>query len=214
MRYAIFSDVHNHTQALRQVLADARQRDVSAFFCLGDIGIDECVDIIRESDIPTVFGNWEASNWKHLSPKNQGWILARPPIIRKDGFWLTHAGPFWPNRINSLEDLNNSSHISVKGSLFPYLHFEGDSLWETIALLIDTKIPLMFHGHSHRQLAWRFTRTNKLQRLHPQDFVLVPGETYVVGVGSVGRPLDGPGASYVIYDAAATRVEMLRLARQ
>ena len=212
MRYAIFSDVHNHTQALLEVLKDARQRDADAFFCLGDIGIDECLDIIRETGIPTVFGNWEVSNWKNLSATNQAWVLGRPPIIRENGFWLTHAGAFWPNKIRSLEDLNNSPYIRVKGGLFPYLHFYGYSLLQTIAFLLDSRISLMFHGHSHRQLGWRFTRMNKLQRLHARYFVLVPGETYVVGVGSVGRPLDGPGASYVIYDDSASSVELVRLA--
>jgi diadenosine tetraphosphatase ApaH/serine/threonine PP2A family protein phosphatase len=67
----------------------------------------------------------------------------------------------------------------------------------------------MFHGHTHRQMAWRFTGDNHLQQLGHRPIALRPGDTVIVGVGSVGRPLDGPGAAYVIYDDEVQHVEMV-----
>ncbi len=211
MRYAIFSDVHNHTDALKQVINDAQTRAVDAFYCLGDVGIDACVNLVREINAPTVFGNWEASNWRYLSPENRQWVLNLPPVIRDERFWLTHAAPFWPPPIKTLADLHSNAHIRVKGNLFPYLHYEENSLWECIALLTEAKVPLMFHGHTHRQLVWQFTNDNRLLRLHKPTVELAAGTTLIVGVGSVGRPMDRPGAAYVIFDAGTNLIELARL---
>ena len=211
MKYAIFSDIHSRTEALQQALADARSRLVDAMFCLGDVGVDSCVDLLRQADVPTVFGNWEVSNWRHLSAGNCEWAMRLPPMRKLDGFWLTHAGPFWPPKIKTLADLESDRPVWTRGNLFPYLHFEKDSLWKTIALLTEMQVPLMFHGHTHRQLGWRFTRSNKLQRLSGPDIELLPGETYVIGVGSVGRPQDGPGVCYALFDSDARVVSLLRL---
>jgi diadenosine tetraphosphatase ApaH/serine/threonine PP2A family protein phosphatase len=95
--------------------------------------------------------------------------------------------------------------------LIRYLHFESPALWEIIGSLAQAGVSLMFHGHTHRQMAWRFTADNHLQRLTRRAILLRPDDTLVVGVGSVGRPEDGPGAAYVIYDDELRQVELLRI---
>jgi predicted phosphodiesterase len=211
MRYAIFSDIHNETAALSTVLRHAGQQQVSSYFCLGDVGTDACVDLVRDVGAPAVFGNWEVSGWRHLSARNQPWVLKLPPIRRESSFWLTHAGLAWPTTLATLADLNANRHKAPMSDLFPYLHYESEALWQTIAVLIEAHVPLMFHGHTHRQMAWRFTGDNYLQQLGHRPIALRPGDTVIVGVGSVGRPLDGPGAAYVIYDDEAQQVEMVRV---
>lgn len=211
MRYAIFSDIHNHTAALEIVLSHAARQQVDGYFCLGDVGIDECVDLVRAVNVPTVFGNGEVSGWRYLSPENQEWVMALPPLCRQPGFWLTHAAPLWPAKFTSLSALLADRHAAPMAALFPYLHHESEALWQTIAVLTAANIPLMFHGHTHRQLAWRFSAGNQLQKVQHRLITLQPGETWLVGVGSVGRPLDGPGPAYVIYDDAARQVEMVRV---
>ncbi|GAB4437737.1 MAG: hypothetical protein Kow0031_19560 [Anaerolineae bacterium] len=211
MRYAIFSDIHDNLTALQQVLAHISTQAVDACFCLGDIGDDACVSLLRDREMPTVFGNGEAYSWRELHPENRQWVLGLPPMIREPEFWLTHAGPFWPHKIRSLNDFVNNGLGRARHKPFPYLHYEEDSLWATIAALTEADVTLMFHGHTHRQLAWRFMRSNKLQRSYNPLLHLKPGETYVVGVGSVGSPNDGPGACYAIFDSAAQTVELIRL---
>ena len=211
MRYAIFSDIHNNVSALERALRHTTDHGIDMRFCLGDVGVDSAVDLLRTKSVPTVFGNWETSNWRQLKAENQTWALELPPMIREKAFWLTHAGPFWPFKIQSLQDFTNNSYVRVKGNFFPYLHYDEDSLWGTIAVLTEANISIMFHGHTHRQLVWRFTRSNKLLRNDQKVLKLEQGETYVVGVGSVGLPYDGPGICYVVYDDAEQTVEMVRL---
>lgn len=210
MRYAIFSDVHNEAKALLKVLHHARQQAVDSYFCLGDVGIDDCVALVRESDAPTVFGNWEVSGWRHLSPENQAWSLGLPPCRKETHFWLTHATPLWPAHLTSLADLRTHRHDMPLTQLFPYLHFECPALWEIIGSLTQANVPLLFHGHTHRQMVWRFTADNHLQKLTHSQITLRPGDTLIVGVGSVGRPEDGPGAAYAIYDDSLKQVELIR----
>ena len=209
MRYAIFSDIHNHTAALQEVLQHAGQQRVDQYFCLGDVGIDECVNLVRAANASTVFGNWEVSGWRYLSPDNQKWLLELPPIRREAQFWLTHAAPLWPDRFTTLSAFLAGRHFVPISQLFPYMHYESEALWETLALLSTAGIPLLFHGHTHRQLAWCFSDDNRLQKVHQRSFALQPGQTWVVGVGSVGRPLDGPHPAYVIYDAETSTVELM-----
>ncbi len=211
MRYAIFSDIHNHTTALATVLHHAGQQGVDRYFCLGDVGIDECVERVREVGAPTVFGNWEVSGWPYLSPENQRWALHLPPVRKEPQFWLTHATPLWPATLATLADLNANRYKWPMSQLFPYLHFELPALREIIGSLAQAGVSLMFHGHTHRQMAWRFTADNHLQRLTHRAILLRPDDTLVVGVGSVGRPEDGPGAAYVIYDDELSQVELVRV---
>ncbi|MCK6625256.1 MAG: metallophosphatase family protein [Anaerolineae bacterium] len=211
MRYAIFSDVHNEAKALTKVLDHARRQAVDGYFCLGDVGIDGCVELVRNNAVPTVFGNWEVSGWSRLSADNQQWALSLPPLRKEASFWLAHATPLWPPQLTTLADLQAHRHDVPLSQLFPYLHFECQPLWDIIGALTRAGIPLLFHGHTHRQIIWRFTADNYLQRLTRPLITLRPGDTLLVGVGSVGRPEDGPGAAYVIYDDTLKQVEMIRV---
>lgn len=210
MRYAIFSDVHNHAAALAAVLQHAQQQGVDGYYCLGDIGIDSCVELTRSVNAATVFGNWEVSNWQRLSPKNRGWVLSLPPQRKMERFWLTHAAPFWPEPLTSLNDVISHRHDLSFSRLFSYLHQESEELWDSIALLTAAGIPLMFHGHTHRQLIWRFTNDNQLQNSTQPKIKIKTSDTLIIGVGSVGQPLDGP-SSYVIYDDEVQEVELVRV---
>jgi len=211
MRYAIFSDVHNECSALERVLAHAQKQGVDGYFCLGDIGVDNCVELVRQVSAPTVFGNWEVAHWSSLQPINQRWALNLPPIRKYKTFWLTHAAPFWPSTITSLADFKANRHRLPMAVHFPYLYREMNELWNAFATLTEANIPLMFHGHTHRQIIWRFSADNQLQKLSSQTITLAPEETFIIGVGSVGRPLGLPGAAYVIYDEATRQIDLIRL---
>lgn len=212
MRYAIFSDIHNESAALALILKHAGTQQVDAYFCLGDVGIDACVNQVRDVGVPTVFGNWEASNWRYLSSENQKWALNLPAILKLKNIWLTHAAPFWPDGVATLVDLIQDPYRIPRSRLFPYLHVESELLWEVLAMLGEANVPLLFHGHTHRQMAWQFTGDNQLKRLSgARTIQLTPDDTLIVGVGSVGRPLDSSSASYVIYDDEAGVVELIRV---
>ncbi len=211
MRYAIFSDIHNNRSALALVLSHAKKQGVDGYFCLGDVGVNDCVALVREVNASTVFGNWEVSNWRYLSADNQNWVLGLPALRKQEGFWLTHAAPFWPTNIKTLTDLNANRYQVPMTRLFPYLHYESEAVWQTVATLAQANIPIMFHGHTHRHMVWCFTQANQLKRLLQHSISIQPGHTLIVGVGSVGRPLDGPHPGYVIYDDVAKQVELITI---
>jgi predicted phosphodiesterase len=214
MRYAIFSDIHNHYEALSQVLAHAGQQGANRYFCLGDIGdirADRCITRIRELNIATVFGNWELLIWPYYSPENQQWLLNLPPLHKESHFWLTHAAPFFRPDIVTLADIKEEQRNLLNSKTFPYLHINSAALWKTITILMEFNIPLLFHGHTHCQIIWRFTDNNQLQKLTTRAITLLPKDILIVGVGSVGRSEDSPKPSYVIYDDQTQVIELIRV---
>jgi len=213
MRYAIFSDIHNHSAALDAALQDAAGRAIDVYLCLGDVGIDSCVHLVRNVGAETVFGNWEVSGWRTLSPANQAWALQLPPMRTYDGFWISHAAPTWPKNISSLEKFLKARHQLGMSKQFPYYIGQSTALWDAFSELLTAQIPLLFHGHTHRQVVWELSPTNLLNKKPPADFSLAGGYAYVVGVGSVGQPRDLPGPAYVVFDTATDQVEFIRLRR-
>ena len=96
-------------------------------------------------------------------------------------------------------------------SVFPYYVRETDALWQAFSELLKANIPLLFHGHTHQQIVWTLTPKNNLKQSRPQELKLVPGNTYIIGVGSVGQPKDSVHPSYVVFDSAARQVEFIRI---
>ncbi len=210
-RYAIFSDVHNHTTALKAMLQDVAARKVKAYLCLGDTGIDACVNLVRNVGAETVFGNWEVSGWRSLSPANQRWTLNLPPVRQYADFWFSHAAPAWPQKITSLQSfLQNRHQISFSRAFPAYLN-ESNSLWQAFSELMAARVPLFFHGHTHRQTVWTFTPDNEIKRGAATNFALLANTIYIIGVGSVGQPRDIPQPGYVIFDSVSMGVEFVRL---
>jgi predicted phosphodiesterase len=208
MRYAIFSDIHNNNHALRHMLRDAHQRNINAYLCLGDIGTDPSIQLVHGINAESVFGNWEVSGWRYLSPKLQQQALALPPMRKYDNFWISHAAPTWSDSVTSLQQfLKNRSSMS---SVFPYYVRESDALWQAFSELLNANIPLLFHGHTHQQIAWTLTPDNELKQSRPQALEVVPGNTYIVGVGSVGQPKDSAHPSYAVFDADTQQIEFIR----
>ena len=91
-------------------------------------------------------------------------------------------------------------------SVFPYYIRESDELWQAFAELLNAKIPLFFHGHTHQQITWTLSADNDLKQSRPKELKLVPENTYIVGVGSVGQPKDSTHPSYVVFDADTKQI--------
>ena len=96
-------------------------------------------------------------------------------------------------------------------SVFPYYLRESDELWQAFSELLNANIPLLFHGHTHQQMVWTLTPDNDLKKSRPQELKLVSGNTYIVGVGSVGQPKDSAHPSYVVFDTDTRQVEFIRV---
>lgn len=202
MRYAILSDIHGDLLALERVLADARLQDAEAILCLGDVGSDACLDRLRQAGAELTFGNWEVSQWGYLRQDNQAWVRSLPPLLRSDSLLAVHAAPWWPEGLSNVEDF--MEYVLQQGVkwrvLFPYLDQDEDAFWQAVAELENADQRILFHGHTHIQMARRVGPTGHMTRLRQPEFILDRRARYIVGVGSVGRPEDSPAPKYVLYD--------------
>ncbi len=216
MRYALLSDVHNRRLRLEAALADARARGADRIISLGDVGGDECVELLRAAGALTVFGNYEVSGWRSLAGEHRTWVSSWPPMLTEDHFIAVHAVPWWPS---GLETIDQFAHwLDVTGSrwqaLFPYMTEDENHLMRAAAYLEDVGRSVVFHGHTHRQTAWRFTSSGTPKRIRSRTVRVDRAYRYVVGVGSVGIPEGGGWAAYTLYDEATTRIDLIRLSRR
>lgn len=202
MRYAILSDIHGNLLALERVLTDARRQDIEAILCLGDVGSDACLDRLRQAGADMIFGNWEVSQWSYLREDNQAWVRDLAPLRVGDNFLAIHAAPWFPKGLSNVEDfMNYILHQKVRWRvLFPYLDHDQDARWQAVAELENAGRAILFHGHTHVQMAYRVEPTGQMVRLCQPQFTLDGRARYIVGVGSVGRPEDSPAPKYVLYD--------------
>ena len=73
MRFAVFSDTHSNIEALKAFLSTVQNMNIDKMFCLGDTAgyganPNECIDLIRFVDIPTVMGNHDECISKNVVP--------------------------------------------------------------------------------------------------------------------------------------------------
>jgi len=212
-RIAFLADVHGHCEALQRAIADATTWGAEQFYALGDIGDGDCLVMLREIDALPVFGNWEASRWASLSLADQAWVRNWPPLRYGEDFVVAHATVDWPSDITDVAAA--AREVSRRGghwlSLFPSLDRDEPARWRTIVALETAGKRILFHGHTHVQETWQFDQQNKLRRLRETTWTVEEDKLYLVGVGSIGQSLDGPGICYARYDRATGRVTLRRL---
>ncbi len=107
-------------------------------------------------------------------------------------------------------------------TLFPRLDRDEDAVWRALAVMEEQGIRVAFHGHTHVQKVWSWADQGDAHRRlaamsHLHELVLSPGPAhapnrYIVGVGSVGQPHDGPLGRYAIYDSSNDLVLLCPLA--
>ena len=191
MRIGVLSDIHSNRVAFEAVLADVP--DVDALVCAGDVvGYNpwpaECVELVREREIPTVVGNHDRAvasgttfrfnsmakagvehSRRRLSDDQLEWLAALPDERREfDGrVKVVHGHPDDPD------------HYTMPEEFSP-------------ALLGDEDVLVM--GHTHVQ--------------HHEVY----DEGVVMNPGSVGQPRDGdPRAAYSVLDLDDLAVEEHRV---
>ena len=118
MVYAIISDLHANLDALTRVLKKIDEVKADHIVCLGDVvgynaNPNECIDLMRELDVPTVCGNhdavasgmvdpygfnpvaFKAALWTReaLRPDNVQWLKDLPDVIEFSDFIAVHGSP-------------------------------------------------------------------------------------------------------------------------
>ncbi len=209
---AVLSDVHGNVQALQRAIEDARAHGATQFVHLGDLGDGYAHEVLAAVQPRSVLGNWEVSSWSTLPPRWQERVKQWPFVIQEGEVVYAHASPVWPENIKTLEEAH--AYVQEKGSwfaLFPALDKDDDARWEVYAWLQEHRARVLFHGHTHVQKVWVFTPDNRERALTGSTLTLEPEHLYIVGVGSVGRPFDGPGICYALWESEAGRVVLRRI---
>ena len=215
MRYAIICDVHSNLEALEVVLAEISKQGVDKTVHLGDIvgynsNPNECIEIFKEKDIPSIMGNHDAAAcglddplwfnsaarqaviWtrNRLTPENKEYLRNLPEHIRlEDDILLSHGSP--ENRDNYILDWMDAMR--------QFGHMD------------KMKVKIAFFGHSHLPALFAYRGFNHNLEQHGKH-TLDKDNLYLVNFGGLGQPRDGdPRTCFGILDTNEMTVEFFRL---
>ncbi|MEX0685568.1 MAG: metallophosphoesterase family protein [Balneolales bacterium] len=206
MKLGIISDIHANLPALKVCLKKLDELNVEKIICLGDmVGYgpypNECCDIIRDRNIPTVLGNHDGAitgavplrtfrepnhsllKWTHkiITPENKAFLNSLNLTLTDGENWLaTHSSPIDPTR-------------------WVYL----DSATACREVLKKVEQDIIFVGHTHKPavIAEKFGVLS-----------VKPGQRYVINPGSIGQSRDSDHrASFSVMDTNEFKYENFRL---
>lgn len=184
-RIGLLSDVHGNAVALEAVLDN--MADVDAVVCAGDIvgygpSPGQCIDSIREREIPTVEGNHDRAV-VNGRPYESGDRYASLTLSEEKQAWLAglpRERLLFDHRLKIVHD-----HPEEKNRYTRPAAFDPILLGEEDVLVL---------GHTHIQ--------------HAEVF----DEGVVVNPGSVGQPRDdNPDAAYAVVDLDTLSVDLHRV---
>jgi protein phosphatase len=186
MRIAVISDIHGNLPALEAVTKDLEDQGVDEVWCGGDLGwggpwASECIERVRAAGWPTVRGNtdiWITGDPQTVtSDEDREWVeamAAAHALSQDDSRWLLGL-PLGHSGPGSLLLV----HATPQS---PFVAPMPDALAADFKPYED-KATIVVYGHVHRAFVRR----------------LVEG-TIVCNSGSVGFPMDGESACYLVID--------------
>ena len=213
MRYAVISDIHANLEALETVLKRIDESGVDRIVCLGDVvgynaNPNECADIIRGRDIPTIMGNHDAvaclleepwgfnpvalaaALWtrEQLSPDNLAWLQGLPGQIKTPHFMAVHGAPG-----------DRDMYLFSWEDIIPHLRFMDES-----------SASLCLFGHTHTPGI--FSADGVYTVDEDNRFELSDEKAFFINPGSVGQPRDAdPRAAFGILDTEKNYYEQVRV---
>jgi len=193
---AIFGGVYSNHLALRAVLADIARRGTDLAWCLGDLGgfgphPDRSVEILRQSGVPMLRGNYEDSIGHDRADCACGYTDPRDNAFAQRSYDYTVAHTS-PEHKRWMRDLPEQHRLALGGRRVLLCHGSprrvSEFLWESacsdafLEWLCDTQAAdVIVCGHSgipwHRAL---------------------PSARNVVNAGAIGRPAND-GSTAVSY---------------
>jgi predicted phosphodiesterase len=186
LRIAIVSDIHGNLLALDAVMTDLERYSPDEVWCGGDVGwggpwASECIARVREAGWPTVRGNtdiWIAGDPQGLESEEQRAelkeVAAAHNISKDDADWLINR---------PLGHQGPGSVLLVHAT--PRSPFEAPLPWDPASAFRDyeDQASVVVYGHVHHSFVRRLS-----------------DGTIVANAGSVGLPLDGLTACYMLID--------------
>ena len=228
MRTLIFSDVHDNLTSLERLLALGKDLAADRLVCLGDVGHHPALfDLLAEHGVACVFGNWEVSGLRRMAAARAAQVAQWPATLRRETALFCHATPDMdPAHATAASTAAAMQRQDLGWSaIFPRLDRNEDARWSALAALEAADLRVAFHGHTHVQVAWAWQPAadgrRQIRRILPAgevtEICLAPGAPdaparYLIGVGSIGAPDDGPWPRFAVYDEGTQAVTLHRLA--
>ena len=214
MRYAIISDVHANLEALTAVLERIDGLHIDETVCLGDVvgynaSPNECVNMLRERNIATIFGNHDAvacgleepwgfnpialaaALWTrdNLTDRNFKWLRGLRESMRFESFLAVHGAPG-----------NRNTYLFGWEDILPHLSY-----------LEEQGCDLCFFGHTH--CPGIFSTDGVYTVGSDSKFILEEHKSFFINPGSVGQPRDSdPRAAFGVLDTYKREYEQIRVA--
>lgn len=212
MKYAIIADIHANLEAFEVVLEDMKTQQCSHVACLGDIvgygaNPKECLDIVREMNIPVVKGNHD--EYCSIDGQLEGFNPHAAQAVEWSRQQLTEDDRLWLRELKYLRLVNAFTIVHAT--------LDGPQRWGYVfdklaaaASFTYQNTSVCFFGHTHVPVA--FIRDTVVRGGTYSKFKVDAGRKYFVNVGSVGQSRDGvPKATYVVYDMVENTIELRRL---
>jgi predicted phosphodiesterase len=208
MRVAIISDIHSNLEALKAVLDQIDQDNISLIVNLGDlVGYNanpkECVDLVQARKIISILGNHDraATQVKFAEGFN---ILAYQALV-----WSAKA-----LSARHKQFLDGLQHTKVLWDRYLLFHGAPENPDAYIFYLFQAKrafnymrkktpgVRLAFFGHTHHRALWQRDLRGKVSKVQiSEDYLLLdPEQMYLINPGSVGQPRQKQWqASYLVF---------------
>jgi putative phosphoesterase len=189
MRVAVISDIHGNLVALEAVVADLQAQAPDEIWCAGDLGwsgpwASECIERVRSSGWTTIKGNtdvWITGDPQTVEGEDQRAefraVATAHGLDSEDARWLLDL-PVGHSGPGSVLMVHGTPETAFDAPLpeapgSDFAPYEGQA-------------SLVLYGHVHRAFVRR-----------------LKDGTLVANPGSVGLPMDGPTASYLLLDLNA-----------
>ena len=217
MRLGVFGDIHNNYEALTASYDFLIKKGCEKIACTGDIvgycaSPKECIDFMREKNIPSVKGNHDYYTTQH---HNKWAIQPYAAIVIK---WMQDILP--PEDIKWLEELPFTMeiegvqfvHASMEtpdGSCWPYILNKQTAIFH----FFMQSTQFCFYGHTHIPLLFTKNRGQIIYELLTSRRLPKLGNAkYLINPGSVGQPRDfNSHSSVAIMDLETHDIEMHRV---
>jgi predicted phosphodiesterase len=186
LRIAVISDIHGNLLALEAVESDLKQQAPDEVWCAGDLAwagpwASECIERVRSAGWVTIKGNTDV--WIGGDPQT-----IEDPDERESCQTIARAHGLPPDDIHWLLELppghsGPGSVLMVHGT--PETAFDAPMPDAPAADFVpyEGQASLVIYGHVHRAFVRR-----------------LKDGTIVANPGSVGLPMDGLSASYLLVD--------------
>lgn len=227
---AILSDLHGNEPALETALADARERGVRRFVCLGDVvgygarprhNLDWVMRLcVAEPSPPPEFGELEPGftlqgnhefallhSAEDFNPRARAAIeWTREALSDSEDRELAYAGWDFLADLEPVHDDGTAmfAHGSPREPVREYLlPSDVNDVAKMNANFACMTAPICFVGHSHVPAVYCEDRRSYVPRgtEGPYDLEASSSVRVIVNVGSVGQPRDGdPRLSYALFD--------------